>query len=141
MKQFVVPQFIDIEPKILGPLNVRQFIILMICALLIVAEWKTSSFFTFIVEAVFTVFIAGIFGFYKINGQPFHYFLLNFIQSMKKPKLRVWKKVPILIKNAKKVKGEEEEKTPPTPVKKLPLKKLSELSLVIDTGGAYREEE
>ncbi|KKS92044.1 MAG: hypothetical protein UV69_C0039G0006, partial [Parcubacteria group bacterium GW2011_GWE2_43_12] len=30
MQQFVVPQFIDVEDKIIGPITVRQFIIIMV---------------------------------------------------------------------------------------------------------------
>ena len=35
MDQFVVPQFIDAEDKIFGPLTARQFIIVMFMMLLI----------------------------------------------------------------------------------------------------------
>jgi hypothetical protein len=30
MQQFVVPQFIDVEDKIIGPISVRQFLTLMV---------------------------------------------------------------------------------------------------------------
>lgn len=32
MQQFLVPQFIDVENKIIGPLTVRQFVIFLIAA-------------------------------------------------------------------------------------------------------------
>ncbi len=34
MQQFVVPQFIDVEDKILGPLTVRQFLIMLVSCLI-----------------------------------------------------------------------------------------------------------
>jgi hypothetical protein len=36
--------------------------------------------------------LAGTFGFVKINGQPFHIFFVNFLQTMFRPPMRVWDK-------------------------------------------------
>ena len=78
------------------------------------------------------------FAFLKINGRPFHYFLLNLIQTLRRPSLKIWNKEVYFDEIAK-------EKKTPTP-KYIPPKqhlsatRLSELSLVVDTGGAYREE-
>ena len=90
MQQFTVPQFIDVEDKIIGPITVRQFIILIIAGLFLFIEYKLSDFSFFIFVAIPTLFLFGTFAFAKVNGMPFHYFILNVIQTFKKPKLRIW---------------------------------------------------
>lgn len=139
--QFVVPQFIDAEDKIFGPITARQFIILMIAGLIDFGLFKLLTFVQFLLAGIPIVIIAGIFAFVKINGQVFHYFILNIIQTFKKPKLRVWDKhysdseLKVFMRQA-----------PPEPPKVEPRKapvsisRLNELSLVVNTGGVYKPE-
>lgn len=149
MDQVTVPQFIENEDKILGPLTVRQFVILFIAALIIFIAYKTSDFMLFLAIAVVVATIAGILGFYKVNGRPFHYFLLHIIETMQRPALRIWKRKTTeealtLHWGSKKEEGEEvlgkAKKIPPSHAE-LPRSRLAELALIVDTGGAYRGEE
>jgi len=137
MQQFVVPQFLDVENKIIGPLTVRQFLIFLVGAGLIFIVFKLASFWIAAIEGLLIFALTGVFAFLKINGRPFHYFLLNMIQTLRRPSLKIWNKEV----HPEKVKYEKK----PAPVKVVPKKRLtatrlSELSLVVDTGGAYREE-
>ena len=50
-QRFIVPQFIDAEDKILGPITVRQFIIMIVGGLLIFAAYKLADFGLFLLEA------------------------------------------------------------------------------------------
>lgn len=138
--QFIVPQFIDVETKIIGPITPKQFIILIITAGLIFLSYKLADFTLFIIEAVFLFGLGITLGFVKVNSQPIYYFLLSLIQVLKKPNIRVWKREKMLVleKKIKKKKGEIEEVI--TPRRTLPLSKLSEISLLVDTGGRYEEE-
>jgi len=81
MQQFVVPQFIDVENKIIGPITTRQFVIFLVGALFIGAAYKLFDFALFITVGILILGICGIFAFGRINGRPFHYFLLNLIQT------------------------------------------------------------
>lgn len=137
--QFVVPQFIDIEPKIFGPITARQFIILIITGGLIFAAYKACDFSLFLIIGVILFASGGTLAFMKINGRPIHYFFLNIFQTAKKPKLRIWRKEFIL---EKELKIKEKVEVPPVkaPRKPLPTTRLSEISLLVDTGGIYREE-
>lgn len=137
--QFVVPQFIDVENKIIGPISVRQFIIFIIAAFAIFLELKLFNLVIAIIMAVMTFGIAGSLAFLKINGRPFHYFLLSLLQGLKEPRLKVWSKEPVpgeLKHERTKVKKKAVEAVS----KHVTLSRLAELSLVVDTGGAYREE-
>lgn len=143
--QFIVPQFIDVEDKIIGPISVRQFVTLLVGAAIIFANYQVGykiifgSFWLFAISSIVIFAVSGTFAFLRINGRPFHYFLLNVLTTLQKPTLRVWNKR--LTKAELTSKEEEVELTPPTPVKgPLTARKLTELSLIVDTGGAYHEE-
>ena len=94
--------------------------------------------------AIFTVILFGIMAFLKINGRPFHYFLLTIGQTLKKPGLRVWNKelsqaeIKMMLKKGK---NASEVVLEPVPQKILPKSRLSEMSLIVNTGGVYRGED
>lgn len=145
MEQFTVPQFIDVEDKIIGPISVRQFLTMLVAAGLVFADYEIiylllyPSIWFFILSSLFIVALCGSFAFVKVNGRPFHHFLLNVIVTLQKPRLRVWNKR--VSRSEVNVKEEEIEIAPAIPVKTpLSKSKLTELSLVVDTGGAYQEE-
>ena len=140
-ERFIVPQFIDSEDKIWGPVTVRQFIIILAGVLFGFIAYKLSDFGLFIFWLVIILALVGLTAFYKINGAPFHVFAVNFIESaFKKPTLRVWLKEHIRKKEYK-AKDEDKMKDKPLPPKPpSSTKKLSELSLIIDTGGIYKGE-
>ncbi len=138
--RFIVPQFIDAEDRIWGPITVRQFAIVIIGALFIFISYRLSDFALFLTQTVIIVLLVVLFAFAKINGAPFHLFLLNFIQTLKRPKLRVWKKEFIKVAEYKN-KDEGIKIEPFVPKALVASRKLSELSLIIDTGGTYRGEQ
>jgi len=138
--RFIVPQFIDTEDKIWGPVTVRQFVIILAGVLFAFIAYKLSDFALFLFLAVLDFLLIGIVAFYKVNGAPFHVFAVNFIETtFKKPAVRIWTKENIKVKNIKDKK--EDKKEGPVVEKKLTSsRKLSELSLVTDTGGVYKGE-
>jgi len=141
MEQFTVPQFIDEEDKILGPITTRQFIILLITAGIIFVEYKIFDFSLFVVSGFITAGIAITLAFGKINGRPFHFFLLNLIQSLFSPKLRIWNKD--FGKAEKMVDCDHKniiKAQPPATKVHFTSSRLAELSLIVDTRGAYTGE-
>jgi len=142
MQQFTVPQFIDVEDVIFGPITTRQFVIFLVAGLFLFIAYKI---FTLLVFTICLAVIGGgslILAFVKINGQSFHLFLLNFLKTMVKPPLRVWNK-ELSVRDLKfYLNLEPVIAPPPKPVKEsLRQSKLSELSLVVNTGGMYRPED
>src|SRR3990167_5725662 len=93
MQQFTVPQFIDVEDKIIGPITTRQFIIMLVAILGDFLAFKVLTFVFFVLFLLVFTGFAIILAFAKINGQPFHYFLLNLFQTLRRPRLRVWQNV------------------------------------------------
>lgn len=90
--RFEVPQFIDIEDKIFGPLTFKQFIYVAggggIC-------YALYRIFPIFIAVPFIIAIAGLtyaLAFYKLNGQAFITVGQAFLVYLTKNKLYVWKK-------------------------------------------------
>lgn len=141
--QFVVPQFLDVESKIIGPITARQFLIML--GVLLVEFVIYRVFLNLVIVLALGVPILAIglmFSFAKVNGQPFHFIVLNFIQTFRKPHLRIWDKtlsdsdIRTFLQ-----KVEEEVVAPPTRKAPLERSRLNELTLVVNTGGVYASDE
>lgn len=140
MQQFTVPQFIDVEDKIIGPITARQFIIMLAGFLLMGVFYKIFDFSLFVAVAALIMVIIGVFAFLKINGRPFHFFVLNLVQTLKKPKLRTWNNSidRIIGVEGEEIKSLAANYAPPHKI--YTTSRLAELSLIVDTKGAYKEE-
>jgi hypothetical protein len=140
--RYIVPQFIDEEAKILGKITVRQFVILILAFIIEFIIFRYGSIGLFLVSLLFVAAPAALFSFAKINGQKFHIFLLHFIFTNKRPKLRVWNKnisnEDARFSLSKFENRERKESKKIIQKKRLSSSRLAELSLVVDTGGVYR---
>ena len=88
--QFQVPQFIETEDKIVGPLTLKQF-------LYIAAAGGLSLMFYFVLQTwlwvIFSVIVVGAaagLAFVKINGRPLSKILLASIHFYWQPQTYVW---------------------------------------------------
>lgn len=142
MEKFVVPQFIDVEDKIIGPITTRQFVIILVTALFCFIAYSVFDAFISIPLILLFLVFGGALAFFKVNGMPFHFFLLNIIQTTMRPSLRVWDKTRSDSDLKERIK-KPEEKPEPIPPKKEPLttSRLSELALTVNTGGLYKSED
>ncbi|MDO8668715.1 MAG: PrgI family protein [Candidatus Buchananbacteria bacterium] len=142
MEQITVPQFLDVEDRIIGPITVRQFIEMVIGGIIIFIFYKIFDFSLFVVSGLLVLVITVTFAFIKINGQHFHNFLLNFITTIKNPKLKIWRKTISEADIKMSLKKPKEEKGPEVAVRKkiINASNLSELALIVDTGGVYQGE-
>ncbi|MBI4121802.1 MAG: PrgI family protein [Parcubacteria group bacterium] len=140
--QYTVPKFIDQEDKIIGPITVRQFLLMIVGAIFIAIAYALLRFTAFIAVTVIIAVITGVIAFLKINGRPFHFFLASFIERTKKPAVRVWNKelTDAELRHYVKVK-KEEVSAPAISRPRLSTSHLSQLSLVVDTGGSYAGED
>jgi len=138
MQQFVVPQFIDVEDKVLGPLSVRQFIILLVGAGILFLLFNIMGLIEFVFAAILVMLLLFVFAFVKINGRPFHFFLLSLLQTFRRPSLKLWTKDVERYQFKGEV-GPKKQGMQYVPKQKMPLttSRLTQVSLVVDTGGAY----
>lgn len=127
--QFDVPQFIEVEDKIFGPLTFRQFVYL--------AGAAGTSFiiFTFIPAPFSFVLIAPVaalgvaLAFYKINNRPFVSALESAVRFAIRDRLYIWKKNPPI---PGKKRAATEEKKVDAYIPRLSESKLKEMSWSLD---------
>ena len=141
MDQFVVPQFIDVEDKIFGPITTRQFIILLVAALILFIAFKLADTALFIFLLALIGGFALVLAFVKINGQSFHYFLLNIVQTLRRPSRRLWYKSFSKVELTESIKsGKVEIVEAVKEIPKMSYNRIRDLSLIVNTGGYYKPE-
>lgn len=92
--QFQVPQFLEVEARIIGPLTIKQFVYIAGSGGVCFASYIiTKNFFlSFLISAPVVIF-AMVLAFKKINNKPFSYILEAAIKFYLSEKLYLWKKV------------------------------------------------
>jgi len=92
--QYQVPQFIELEDRIIGPLTLKQFLYLAFAGALLFVFWFLLIFYIWIIIAIPITALALAFAFLKINDRPFVYFFLSFVRYFSKPKLYIFSATP-----------------------------------------------
>jgi hypothetical protein len=90
--RFEVPQFIEIEDKIVGPLTWKQFVYIAGGAGILVVLFLTLPFIFFVILGLPTGALSGSLAFHRINNRPFSIFLEAFFNYFTKTKLYLWRK-------------------------------------------------
>jgi hypothetical protein len=132
--QFVVPQFIEVEAKIIGPISARQFIILLVALGVNFLWYKLFPVYIFLPGIILTCMAACVLAFAKINGQAMHYVLLNLIQTLRRPRLRIWARTEYVEREED---DDEPERAPVVLKPHVSASRLAAMSLMVDTGGVY----
>lgn len=92
MAQFQVPQFIETEPKIVGPLTIKQFAYIGVAGMLSFFLFFTLRMEIWLVLTVVMGLIASAFAFLKFNGRPFEIMFINAALYIWKPKMYLWQR-------------------------------------------------
>jgi hypothetical protein len=138
-QRYLVPQYIEMADKIVGPLTLVQFLYVLAGGILCYFFW---TFFDKILSIPLSIIVGSFFlamAFLKINDQPFPKMLLAAIFYLIKPKERVWKK----IKEVPEIKVEDKHlKELPKiagPKKEEVKSQLSQLATIVDARGWSKE--
>lgn len=93
MQQYQVPQFINIEDRIIGPLTLKQFLYLVGAGAVGLLGWKFLYFplFLILVVPIAVLFIALAFG--KVDERPLPVVFTNGVNYFLRPRLYLWKKI------------------------------------------------
>jgi len=89
--QFQVPQFIETEDKIIGPLTLLQFLYIGGAGIIVAVLFFVLNFSLWIVTAIFFGGVGVGLAFGKVNGRPITIYLTALIDSIWKPKVYVYK--------------------------------------------------
>jgi hypothetical protein len=134
--QFKVPQNIDMEDKIIGPLTMKQFVYMLVGGMICYATIKSYNIILVVAVGIPAALLALLLTFIKIQDQPFSKFLLSLMMYLFRSRRRVWQKnqspeefkKPVVQKN----KSDKDTKNVPKVVEKSELEKLS---YILDTRG------
>lgn len=114
-----VPQYLDIEDKIIGPLTLKQFIYLLLGAGALFLLFNILKLSVFIIVAIPISILIFLVTFYKIGNQKFSQFVFSLLKFLGRPNIYTWKKlspkkpseepIPKIIKKAKPLKKAPKE--------------------------------
>ncbi len=90
--EYQVPQFIEVEDKVVGPLTLRQFIFLGGAAGLCVAFFLMLPILFALLFGVPVAALGVALAFYKVNGKPFIEILEAGFSYYTKAKLFLWRR-------------------------------------------------
>ena len=128
--QFAVPQFTEVEDKLIGPLTLKQFLVLLATGGVVLFFWsllKLSIFFFFFAVPVGTIGLALAFG--RFNGRPLFGYIGSFLSFFSRPQVRIFmREEPIVVMHVESQKSKVKSKiaTPEEPTESR-LKKLAYL--------------
>lgn len=137
-----VPQYIDVEDKIAGPLTAKQLGWMFAMGAVLLVCWSIFDSGAFIMIAILVVLIFVALAFYKPNGKPLIAFIGSSIFFLFRPKVYVWKrevkKVEPKLTNKEKT-GMDEEKASRSKGR-LDVSDLAGYAQVLDTEGMEKSE-
>jgi hypothetical protein len=139
--QYKVPQNVDIEDRVIGPLTLRQFMILLIAVgVIIVLNFLMVGplRLLFWLVAMIIMAIAVVFAFANYGEQKMEIFFMSALRTFMLPMKRVWKKEEATIQETHKATGKN-----PTQEKEVAQKKdiaeakndFQRLAEIVDSGG------
>lgn len=89
---YSVPQFIEVEDKIIGPLTMKQFLWLLLGGGVIFILYFLLKFGVWV---LISIFIGGVFAalaFFRVYNMPLHAFLASFVRFSLMPQIFLWHK-------------------------------------------------
>ncbi len=127
--RFQVPQFIEVEDKIFGPLTLRQFIYLSGTAGIIIILWAILPTFLALLIGAPIAALGGALSFIKVNDRPFVNILESAFSFAIKSNLYIWKKRERRLTHTT---SEKEERPNTLTVPTLSKSKLKDLAWSLD---------
>lgn len=89
--QFQVPQFIETEDKIIGPLTLKQFLYLALAGGACFGLYFILDTWLWLIVSIIVAVIAAALAFIKVNGRPLPIIAFAALQYYWKPRFYLWK--------------------------------------------------
>jgi len=112
--EYQVPQFIEEETKIIGPLSLKQFFIFMAAGIVSFLFFFFLDFLPWFILTLFLLIVTAILALGKVHGRPASTVALHALRYFWKPRLFLWTKPAMkpeeLFVKEKETKGAEPKK-------------------------------
>jgi hypothetical protein len=134
--RFTVPQFIEHEAKIIGPLTFKQFVFIGAAGAICFVFYFTIGQGSFLLFLVLSILILGTgagLAFLKIGGRGLPTILANFFRFILDSKMYIWKKGRMSIAPFKRVEIKKEVKEGELPLKIAEASQLKKIRTQIET--------
>lgn len=126
---FNVPQFIDVEDKVAGPLTAKQILWMVGMGGVLFLAWTFFDTATFFVLSVPIIIIFVLFAFYRPYNQSLLALSANAVSFLFRPKVYTWDR-PAMVKNDISKPKEEERMSEGS--KSLSMEEIQSLAKVVD---------
>lgn len=138
-----IPQNVDKEDKLVGPLTLKQFLYMLGGAAFTFVTYQYAVqgylYFTeFVLIGILIMGFASMLAFVQINGRPFTTFLANLGQFIISPKRKLWQKEDAMAEAPVKLTNTSPTARPAT--KSVNKSQLEKLANILDTGGKMNGE-
>ena len=90
--QYQVPQFVDVEDKIFGPLTAKQFLMFVVNALIVAGLYVALPLIATIALALPITIFFFLLAFYTVNGRSFVWFLYAVLHYVLTGKIFLWER-------------------------------------------------
>lgn len=135
--RYEVPQFIEVEDKIIGPLSFRQFVYIAGAGGLVVILYLFTPLFVVVLIGGPVVILAAALAFYKVNDRPFVLTLEAALNYFTRSKLYIWRKT----QKKKEEESKEKEGKRLVSAPSLSQNKLKDLAWSLDIKESMYEDE
>lgn len=123
--RFTVPQFIEIEDKIFGPLTWKQFLYVSGGFGISVVLFMTAHFLVFMLIGLPIALLAAALAFYPVNNRPFSVFLEAMFNYFTGDREFFWQREKDVVYKAKSKTRDEEVPVAPKPAPNSAITSLS----------------
>jgi hypothetical protein len=90
--RYQVPQFVDIEDKVIGPLTVKQFLIYVVAAMLLAPVYVSSDLALFLTIALPVAAIAAAFAHIRPGGKSLMANVSNAASYLARGRIFIWRR-------------------------------------------------
>jgi membrane protein implicated in regulation of membrane protease activity len=127
-----VPQYIDVEDKIVGPLTAKQLGWMVALGVILMILWNMTPKPVFFIVGLPLVILFVALAFYKPYGQPLGSFIIFGVMYFFRPKVYFWKRSQTAdVKDSQKNQKEEAQ----LPDKRISSESLRDLAQLLDSEG------
>ncbi len=88
--RFQVPQFVDIQDRIIGPLTLKQFLIYLFGVFMIVPVYLLADLSLFLTISLPILALTALFAHFKLNGKPLEQVIMNAVRFFTQGQLFLW---------------------------------------------------
>ncbi|QQS21026.1 MAG: PrgI family protein [Candidatus Moraniibacteriota bacterium] len=126
---FNVPQFIDVEDKVAGPLTAKQIAWLVGMGAVLFILWSFFDTATFFVLSVPVILLFSLFAFYRPYNQSLLSFTIHASMYLFRPKVYTWDRPGMTTKEAPKTVEKKVTQESPQP---LSVRDIRDLARLVD---------